>query len=289
MENINVASLLLTVPGNSDLNIISTDNDNNENNQFNPDKIKYYPIVEPPGQSMALTLYEYILKKHPPTWSKFFLSAELEIRHACEMINKTSIKTGKSILPIMTDVLAAFWICPLFLLKGVVIGQDPYPGFTKNGMPKACGVSFACRKEYPMPASLKYVYKELERSVEDWKDPGHPDIRCWGKQGVLLLNSALTTEAKSAGAHLGFWKPFTSKLMDFMNENCKNLVFMLWGKKAEKVAESVFTTKHLKLTAYHPSPMSLNSGYSFGGCNHFNLANEYLISKDVSAIDWRVK
>ena len=117
MENINVASLLLTVPGNSDLNIISTDNDNNENNQFNPDKIKYYPIVEPPGQSMALTLYEYILKKHPPTWSKFFLSAELEIRHACEMINKTSIKTGKSILPIMTDVLAAFWIFPLFLLK----------------------------------------------------------------------------------------------------------------------------------------------------------------------------
>lgn len=249
--------------------------------------IKFYPrlIVDKIGYEP--TLYDQIMTRHPPSWSEFFLSAQPEIEHACRMINDSS--TGRALFPLIPRVLAAFWLTPLFLLKAVIIGQDPYPGMTKSGMPKAIGACFASDRGNDVPDSLKTVYEELKRSVEDWKDPGHPDIRCWGRQGVLLLNSALTVEAGKAEAHLGFWKPFTSKLMDFINEKCMNVVFLLWGKKAQKVADSIYTSKHVKLTAYHPSPMNAGKvGYEFVGCDHFNQTNVFLVSKGIAPIDWRV-
>jgi len=263
-------------------------NDNNKEdpNIPNPNDIKFYPTLE---TYKNLTLYQYMMEKHPPSWSEFFKSAEKEIKHACDKIDEMTKETGKSIFPMMDKVLDAFWICPAFMLKVVIIGQDPYPGMTKFGTPKAIGCCFASEQNYPMPDSLKNVYKELERSVEDWENPGHPDIRCWGKQGVLLLNAGLTVEAGRPESHLGFWKPFTNKLLDYINKRCESVVFLLWGKKAERVANGIYTGKHKKLTAYHPSPQSANNGYYFVGCNHFNLTNIYLVEKGIEPIDWRIK
>jgi len=263
----------------------NTQNKNKKDKLPDPDEIKFYPVLE---QSRELQLYELIMTKHPPSWSEFFMSVEKEVKHACTMIERSSNLTGKALFPFTYLTLSAFWLTPLFMLKSVIIGQDPYPGLTKEGMPKAQGLCFSSKQNYEMPASLKYIYKELERTVEGWEDPGHPDLSKWGKQGVLLINSALTVEAGNAGSHVGFWKPFTNKLMEYINEKCKNVVFLLWGKKAQSVASGIYTSKHLKLEAYH-SPMSLNSGYSFGGCDHFNKANIYLVENGIEPIDWRLK
>lgn len=254
--------------------------------KISPQMIKFAPVLL---KFYNYTLYEYIMTRHPPSWSNFFKSADREIKHACKMIEEQTAKSGKAIFPMMNNILDAFWICPSFMLKVIIIGQDPYPGVTKFGTPKAIGICFGSHRSYPMPDSLKNIYKELENSVEDWKNPGHPDIRCWGPQGVLLYNSALTVEAGNAGSHLGFWMPFTNKLIDYINKNMKDVVFMLWGKKAEKVAQGVFTNTHKKLTAYHPSPQSANNGYHFVGCDHFNLANIHLLEKGFKPIDWRIK
>lgn len=265
----------------------TTSNNENSSLKYDPSHIKFYPVYV---DERGLTLYAYIMTRHPPTWSEFFKSAEPEIRHACSHIETETNINGKAIYPQIPNVLTAFWLTPLFSLKCVILGQDPYPGLTKEGMPKAMGASFSSERNYEIPDSLKNVYKELERSVEDWKNPGHPDLRAWGRQGVLLLNTALTVEAGRPESHVGYWKPFTEKLMDYFNQNTKDVVFMLWGKKAQKAADSIYASKHLKLNAYHPSPM--NAGreqYTFIGCDHFNLANIHLVSKGIHPIDWRLK
>jgi len=236
----------------------------------------------------GLTMYQILMMNHPPTWKPFFTRAEPEIRHACQMIAASSV--GKSVFPLTQDLLSAFWLTPLFMLKAVIIGQDPYPGLQRDGRPKAIGISFATDRTYgEIPDSLKTVYRELEASVEGWTHPGHADLRCWARQGVLMYNTALTVEAHNAGSHTGFWKPFTEKLMEFLNENAKDCVFMLWGKHAQAAAQSIYTSRHFKLTAYHPSPRNdARDGFSFIGCNHFNLANIQLVEKGIHPIDWRV-
>ncbi len=264
---------------------LATAGDSKDEQLISPDQIKFSPVY---CSSAGLSLYMYIMTRHPPSWAPFFRSAEPEIRHACERISLSG--TGRAVFPRMENTLAAFWLTPLHILKSVIVGQDPYPGCTKAGWPKAIGICFASdRDSGEIPDSLKTVYKELSDTVEDWVHPGHADIRCWGRQGVLLVNTALTVEAGSAGSHTGFWKPFTEKLMDFLNENTRDCVFLLWGKVAQKAAESIYSSRHLKLNAYHPSSMNAHrEGYTFAGCNHFNLANIHLVSKGIHPIDWRV-
>lgn len=257
------------------------------NQMISPDHIRFYPKY---SDDRGLTLYQLIMTRHPPSWHHFFMSAENEVRHACNLISRDVSASNKPFYPSAEKVLTAFWLTPLFMLRAVIIGQDPYPGLSKQGMPRAIGACFASDRNYDMPDSLKPVYRELESSVEDWKDPGHPDITNWGRQGVLLLNTALTVEANNPKSHAGYWKPFSEKLMEYMNEQTKDLVFLLWGKQAQKAADTIWGSKHLKLNAYHPSPKNAGKEeHNFRGCNHFNLANIHLVEKGIHPIDWRIK
>ena len=273
--------------------INNNNNDPNNNPIRNNGKANFEIIIKIPpvlvAENQGLSLYQFIMTRHPPAWEDFFQGAQKDIAHACQKIEEESGANGRAFFPHIPRVLAAFWLTSPLMLKAVIIGQDPYPGTTKAGLPKANGMCFGSDVGNEIPDSLITVYEELQRSVENWKHPGHPDLRCWGREGVLLLNSALTVEVGRAGSHLGFWKPFTNRLMDYINDNCTNVVFMLWGKKAQKIADSIYASKHHKLTAYHPSPMSRNQGFDFVGCNHFNLANFYLAENGIRPINWQVK
>lgn len=252
-----------------------------------PEDIKFYPVYK---DDRGLDLYRIIMTRHPPSWSEFFMSTEEEVKHACHRIEAETNTNGKAVYPESNKVLTAFWLTPLFTLRSIIVGQDPYPGLNKQGMPKAMGACFCSDRGNEIPDSLQTVYNELERSVEDWKHPGHPDIRSWGRQGVLLLNTALTVEAGRAKSHVGYWKPFTEKLIQYLNDKTRDVVFLLWGKEAQKSADGIYTSKHHKLNAYHPSPQNTNRAeYSFIGCDHFNQANIYLVSKGIRPIDWRLK
>lgn len=253
---------------------------------IDPSQIRYFPVFVP---TRGLSLYEIIMTRHPPSWSKFFSTVQREVQHACTKINEHSNVSGKAIYPIVPKVLSAFWMTPLFMLKAVIIGQDPYPSLAKGGMPNAVGASFSSERHHEIPKSLQTIYGELENSVEGWTHPHHPDLSCWGRQGVLLLNAALTVEANNPKSHVGFWTPFAEKLMDFINVECNNVVFLLWGKEAQKTAGIIYESKHKKLTAYHPSPEAENRGYMFKGCDHFNQANVYLVEKGIHPIDWRIQ
>jgi uracil-DNA glycosylase len=138
-----------------------------------------------------------------------------------------------------------------------------------------------------IPPSLRNIYKELESNKVNVANPGHGNLVTWATQGVLLLNSVLTVERQSPAAHANKgWEFFTDHVIRLLNEKKNNLVFLLWGAYANKKTELIDSSKHLILSAPHPSPFSAHKG--FFGSQHFLKANEYLESNNQKPIDWRI-
>lgn len=170
---------------------------------------------------------------------------------------------------------------PLDQVKVVILGQDPYhqPG-------QAHGLCFSVLPGVKVPPSLVNIYKELEADL-GLPRPDHGYLEAWAQQGVLLLNSVLTVEQSSAGAHQGKgWELFTDQVIQAINQHCENVVFLLWGSYAQKKGACIDQTRHLVLKAPHPSPLSAHRG--FLGCKHFSQANQYLQDSGKTAIDWQV-
>lgn len=187
----------------------------------------------------------------------------------------------ETIYPPKEKVFNAFKLCPFKKVKVVIIGQDPY-----HGKGQAHGLSFSVEdKSLKVPPSLKNIYKELKDDL-DIEPAIHADLTTWAQQGVLLLNNVLTVRASTPGSHRKKgWEIFTDKVIDILNHEKENLVFILWGNDAKKKASSISQSKHLILSSAHPSPFSVKK---FMGNQHFSKANQYLISKDLGAINWEL-
>ena len=166
-------------------------------------------------------------------------------------------------------------------VKIVILGQDPY-----HGPNQAHGLAFSVSLGVPIPPSLLNIYKELERDM-NFRIPNHGYLVDWSKQGVLLLNTALTVRAGMANSHRGKgWEVFTDQVIRHLSLREKPMVFLLWGKNAAEKEALIDTSKHLVLKAPHPSPLSAHRG--FLGCGHFSKANEFLIKNSIAPINWQL-
>ena len=176
-------------------------------------------------------------------------------------------------------VFNAFTNCPFSALKVVILGQDPY-----HGAGQAHGLSFSVPDGVRVPPSLQNIYKEIKDDLSvEVSESGN--LERWAKQGVLLLNATLTVRAGEAGSHQGLgWEQFTDAVIQKISDEKEHVVFLLWGKYAQDKGKNSDTTKHLALTAPHPSPFSAHTG--FLGCKHFSKTNEYLESNGLSEINW---
>jgi uracil-DNA glycosylase len=115
-------------------------------------------------------------------------------------------------------------------------------------------------------------------------DDRNPDLRYLANQGVLLLNSAFTVEVNKPGTHYDIWKPFMNIVIDTINYNKSDIVFILLGKVAQQF-EDMISDKHLVLKASHPASAGYNKGV--WNCDDvFNRANNYLKEKDKTTIQW---
>lgn len=195
---------------------------------------------------------------------------------------KAEEAAGKRIYPPRGTRLAALDLTPLDQVKVVILGQDPY-----HGPGQAHGLCFSVQDGVKVPPSLVNIYKEIESDL-GIPPPGNGNLEKWAKQGVLLLNNALTVEAGRAGSHQNLgWEEITDAAVAAVAAKQEPCVFMLWGNHARKKAERVpglLNSHHLVLTAPHPSPFSAHSG--FFGCRHFSKANEFLEKHGRGAIDW---
>lgn len=198
---------------------------------------------------------------------------------------KTEEAAGKRIYPPRGMRLAALELTPLDAVKVVILGQDPY-----HGAGQAHGLCFSVMRGIRVPPSLVNIYKELEADL-GLPRPDHGYLENWARQGVLLLNNALTVEEGKAGSHQGLgWEAITDAAVASVAARAEPCVFLLWGSHARKKAERVTglngASHHLILTAPHPSPLSAHSG--FLGCRHFSKTNAFLEAKGRGGINWRV-
>jgi uracil-DNA glycosylase len=214
------------------------------------------------------------------------LSPEFEKAYMRELESflASEISSGAVIYPPYELIFNAFCQTPFEEVKVVIIGQDPY-----HGPGQAHGLSFSVPKGVPLPPSLQNIFKELKDDLKV-PTPPHGCLIDWAKQGVLLLNATLTVRADQPKSHHGKgWEIFTDKVVQFLCERKDPIVFLLWGKSAfDKFQhiESSKATRHLVLTAPHPSPLSAHSG--FLGCRHFSKTNEFLQSIGKRPIDWKI-
>ena len=100
-----------------------------------------------------------------------------------------------------------------------------------------------------------------------------------------MLNSVLTVEEAKPGSHAKTgWQKFTDSVIKKISDEKEGVIFLLWGNYAKQKMSLIDSTKHIILTAAHPSPLSAYNG--FFGCGHFKHVNKILKSKGSKEIHW---
>ena len=189
-------------------------------------------------------------------------------------------KRQHRIFPPGNEIFSAFDHTPFDRVKVVILGQDPY-----HGAGQAHGLCFSVRRGVPIPPSLQNIYQELHADL-GIPPARHGELLAWADQGVLLLNSVLTVRQGQAGSHQNQgWEAFTDRVITELDRRKEGLVFLLWGKAAQQKAARVDPTRHLLLTAAHPSPYSADR---FFGCRHFSKANAALTARGLEPIRWQL-
>ena len=215
------------------------------------------------------------------TWQSA-LGNEKQKEYVVELLErvKQAREAGSVIYPPQPDVFNALKYTPLDKVNVVILGQDPY-----HGPNQAHGLCFSVQAGVKTPPSLKNMYKELLTDIDGFVEPNHGTLTSWAEQGVLLLNTVLTVEQGKAHSHAKWgWETFTDKVIDVVNANCENVVFLLWGSHAQKKGKHIDREKHKVLHAPHPSPLSARRG--FFGSRPFSRVNDWLQGQGKPGIHW---
>lgn len=189
---------------------------------------------------------------------------------------------NKTILPPASLWFNALNSMPFDKLKVVILGQDPYP--TQG---HAHGLCFSVMPDVkPLPKSLLNINKELMDDLGiDNSHSGY--LQSWADQGVLLLNAVLTVERGNANSHQGKgWEIFTDAIIQAINQQKEQIVFILWGAYAQKKGVHIDTSKHHIIKSAHPSPLSAYRG--FFGSKPFSKTNQYLQAAGLEPINWQL-
>jgi uracil-DNA glycosylase len=126
-------------------------------------------------------------------------------------------ESKNQIYPSGSLIFNAFNLTDFNKVKVVILGQDPY-----HGKGEAHGLSFSVQKGIKLPPSLMNIYKEIEADLGVKMPKKYGDLSAWAKQGLLLLNSALTVRADHANSHAGIgWHIFTDKVIQILSEKKK--------------------------------------------------------------------
>ena len=160
------------------------------------------------------------------------------------------------------------------------MGQDPY--INPN---QAMGMCFSVPDGIAPPPSLQNIKKEILSDTGKNSVVKDGNLTPWAKQGVLLLNTALTVVAGKSNSHQNKgWETFTDRVIEYVDSLEQPIVFLLWGANAKQKRSLLTNPKHLTLVGAHPSPLSAFAG--FFGCKHFSQANAFLAKHGVTPIEW---
>lgn len=162
-------------------------------------------------------------------------------------------------------------------VRVVILGQDPYP--TPG---HANGLAFSVAAGVALPRSLGNIFTELRADLG--AAPATGDLSNWARQGVLLMNSALSVQPGQAGAHARWgWDRLAHEAI-IEAQRHSPLAFLLWGAQARKATEGLPRSCDLIIATAHPSPLSARRG--FFGSRPFSRINSWLVVQGGRPIDW---
>lgn len=197
-------------------------------------------------------------------------------------------RCSHEVVPPTDLTFRAFELTPFEKVRVVILGQDPYP--TPGD---ADGLAFSVSNpDSKTPATLKNIFKELESDL-GVPAPANNSLEGWARQGVLLLNTALTLRVGSDEDHEVHrrwrwnrqgWTTFTDAVISAISEKDERVIFILWGKDARGKARLIDQTRHDVIQQVHPSPLSAYKGFS--GSKPFSHANDLLRAARRGTIDW---
>ena len=188
---------------------------------------------------------------------------------------------GKRFTPTLKQMFRAFEECPYNELKVVIIGQDPYPG-----VGVADGISFSCGNTREYQPSLQFMLNEVNRTVYKGH-PGSldPDLTRWSNQGILMLNTALTTTVGKIGQHYDIWKPFLAYLFDHLTWSQTGLTYIYMGKQAQEWADCV-NDNNYKFFVSHPASAAYSKQERWDSENVFVKVSEIVERQYNTKIIW---
>lgn len=190
-------------------------------------------------------------------------------------------RDGQRFTPVLKQVFRAFEECPYKDLKVVMIGQDPYP---YQGV--ADGIAFSCSNTGKVEASLKYMFKEIEDTVYPMEGyTWDPDLKRWSNQGILILNTALTTTIGKVGQHYTLWQPFLAFLFDILMYQNPGLIYVFMGKKAQEWAESI-PENNYKVFTSHPASAAHNNEERWDSGDMFNKVSKLVYDNYKEQLKW---
>ena len=181
---------------------------------------------------------------------------------------------SKGVYPKSEDAFRAFELCQLEDLKVVILGYCPY----HNG--QATGLAFGV-KSLPIPPSLEIIRRELQAQFDYAPEEFDNSLEHWAKQGVLLLNTTLSTIKDSPASHIHLWSWFTPMVLTAMCNVKKDLIFVLWGA-TQKYSAYLHNTPYIFKAASPAAEYASGGKAGFFGNGHFLKINEIL----EKPIDW---
>ncbi len=220
----------------------------------------------------------------PTNWYKK-LQPYIESEHFTKVANYIKERKKETqVYPPSSEIFRAFQLTSFSDLRVVVIGMDPYPTLYQE-KPVACGLSFAPRNRNYVPPSLRKIYERIKEDCyqDELMFPVDLDIEYWAKQGVLMLNAALTVEQGKPGSHMKVWENWTKEVIKAINEYSHGVIFCLWGKDAQAFKEQI-SEHHIILESEHP--VAANYQGRQWNCNHFKEINKHLMAVNGDYIEW---
>ena len=231
IENVFRSEIKKIVPFNSKIYVLSHDN-----------KIKVYKKI----QGIEENLIDDFMNKYNIDESyRDFFNIE-KVSNIQNFINNLNFES-KEYTPSEEKIFRALEM-KVEDIKVCILGKDPY--FQKG---VATGLAFEVNKDSWNDESintslkniLKLIYKTYTGEIKDINYIRKmiennkfkilaPNLlfESWMKQGVLLLNSSLTTLVGSAGMHHKFWTPIIKELIEYISSKNNDITYLLWGNDA---------------------------------------------------------
>lgn len=179
-------------------------------------------------------------------WMKVIDSKELT--KVVRWLNKVNKET---LCPTYHNIFKAFKLCSLHDCKAIWLGMDPFP---QKGV--ATGILFGNSPETP-EEQLSPSLKVVKEAIINYEIPHNNiifdnSLESIAKQGVLMINTALTCEVGKTGSHFEIWRPFISTLIYNLSQYDSGYIFVLFGNQAKYFKKDIIGN-HYIIDSYHPS------------------------------------